>query len=170
MRKAVIFSLLFALPLCLLAWPWQWNQFDRNDNRTGRWRDYYSSHPDKLMYKGRYKKGVPVGKWRHYGLQTNLTREEKHLPKQKRIKTVLYHANGKIARTGNAYLFEENGFVKYHWHGDWQFYDSTGTWQGWQFYNRGRTNDSIPMTTKIGLISKTEPKNGSPRKFRSVKF
>lgn len=152
-KKAILNS---ALCLCLLVpfnsqaivWPWKWNQVNKEGNRQGKWRAHYDHKPDQLMYTGRFKNGKERGTWKTYSDLGKLERLEKYEPQYKRIKTTFYHANGKVSHEGLAYLFEENKLLMYKWHGDWQYYDSTGTWRGWKSFHRGKALSAEPIPTK----------------------
>ncbi|ALJ00828.1 toxin-antitoxin system YwqK family antitoxin [Rufibacter tibetensis] len=129
-------------------WPWQWNKTDKDGNRKGKWRSFYDHKPAQLMYKGRYRKGREHGTWKTYSDNGMLERLEIYDPKNKRIRTTFYHPNGKVSHEGMAFLFEEKSLLMYKWHGDWNYYDSTGTWRGWKSFNRGKALSAEPILTK----------------------
>ncbi|MBA9077508.1 toxin-antitoxin system YwqK family antitoxin [Rufibacter quisquiliarum] len=144
----VVSSLLILSPAEGQVWPWKWNQDNKEGYRQGRWREFYSHKPEQLMYKGRYKRGQAKGRWKTYTETGKLERLEFFEPKKKRIRTIFYYPNGKIEKTGMAYLFEEKNLLKYQWHGDWQYYDSTGTWLGWKTFTRGKPSSEHPIKPK----------------------
>ncbi|RNI30563.1 hypothetical protein EFB08_04735 [Rufibacter latericius] len=137
-----------------IIWPWKWNQVNKLGNRQGKWRAFYEHKPGQLMYSGRFKDGQERGTWKTYSEKGYLEREERYEPKHKRIKTTFYHPNGKISHKGLAFLFEENNVLMYKWHGDWQYYDSTGTSRGWITFQRGKALTSQPVLTTSSLPSK----------------
>ncbi|GAB2537651.1 toxin-antitoxin system YwqK family antitoxin [Rufibacter soli] len=131
-----------------VVWPWKWNQVGKKGDRHGKWREYYSHKPEQLMYVGRFSHGKERGTWKTYSQDGKLERMERYKPAKKKVLTTFYHPNGKVSHQGTAYLFEENGYLKYQWHGDWQYYDSTGTWRGWKSFNKGKALSKDPIVTK----------------------
>ncbi|QHL86247.1 hypothetical protein GU926_01810 [Nibribacter ruber] len=137
-----------AAPALALGWPWKWNQLDKEGNRHGKWRVFYEHKPGQVMSQGRYKHGKDRGTWRTFSQDGHLERREKYTRRGKQIKTTFYYPNGKVAHAGLAYLFEEDGYLMYKWHGNWQYYDSTGAWVGWKAFHRGKPLSEKPLTTK----------------------
>jgi hypothetical protein len=153
LRKAIpalLFLVCFSVPLTsqAIVWPWKWNQVNKDGNRAGKWRAYYVHKPQQLMYTGKFRNGKERGTWKTYSEYGKLEILEKYEPRHKRIRTTFYHPNGKVSHEGLAYLFEEKNLLKYQWHGDWQYYDSTGTWRGWKSFNRGRALSEEPIPTR----------------------
>ncbi len=128
-----------------VVWPWKWNQVNKKGERQGKWRAFYELKPEQLMYAGRFKKGQERGTWKTYSEHGNLERLEKYEPHNKRIKTTFYHPNGKVSHKGLAFLFEENNTLMYKWHGDWQYYDTTGAYRGSISFHRGKALSQTPI-------------------------
>ena len=156
MRKPFLTMLVLLTLLSLLSqpmvraqgWPWQWNRWDKDGNRHGRWRVFYEHKPTQVMSQGRYRHGKDHGTWKTYAENGKLERREKYGQNGKRIQTTFYHPNGQISHKGIAYLFEQDSLLMYKWHGDWQYYDSAGTWIGWKSFNRGRPLSEKPIKTR----------------------
>ncbi|WP_210488833.1 toxin-antitoxin system YwqK family antitoxin [Rufibacter aurantiacus] len=148
--KVLVICVFLLVPLVSngFTWPWKWNQVNKEGIRKGKWRAYYDHKPDQLMYTGRFKNGQEKGTWKTYSQDGKLERLEKYEPKLKRIKTTFYHPNGKVSHQGLAFLFEENNLLMYKWHGNWEYYDSTGAFRGWIAYQRGKAMSPQPISGK----------------------
>ena len=59
--KVAILIVLFILPLSVVS---QVNQFDSSGERHGLWEKQYPN--GKMMYKGHFEHGTPVGEWKRY--------------------------------------------------------------------------------------------------------
>ncbi|WP_157600727.1 toxin-antitoxin system YwqK family antitoxin [Rufibacter sp. DG15C] len=136
------------------VWPWKWNQVDKDGNRHGRWRVFYEHKQAQVLSQGKYKHGKDFGTWKTFSETGKLERLEKYERNGKRIQTTFYHPNGKVSHKGAAYLFEQDSLLMYKWHGDWQYYDSLGTWVGWKSFHRGRPTSEKPIPTKANTSNK----------------
>lgn len=123
-------------------WPigfWSLNEYDRTGERHGRWNAYFDEEYTKIGSKGRFKHGRPVGRWRYYGLTGQLERQEVYLrrPAGRQLITY-YHANGRVAKRGQA-QFETNATdAHFYWLGDWISYSPTGQPEKVETYNTGK--------------------------------
>lgn len=101
------------------------------------------------MRKGRFKHGEQRRVWTYYLADGTLYRKEKYKgdAATRKVKTKLYHPNGKVALKGTALQYEDHERIHYFWHGDWLYYAEDGKLEKKVRYNRGN-----PIQTK-GLTS-----------------
>lgn len=127
------------------------NQVDAQKERHGRWRVFYDDSSTQLATDGRYRHGRPVGRWHYYSPKNVLARQERYRWWQPGVLSVKeYHANGKIAKQGQARIVREGETIHYYWFGPWQEYAETGGLVSRAWYKMGQLQHREPLSTKWG--------------------
>lgn len=125
------------------------NRYDGGGNPHGKWVYFHDDDETILMRKGRFKHGEQRRVWTYYLADGTLYRKEKYKggAATRKVKTKLYHPNGKVALKGTALQYEDHERIHYFWHGDWHYYAEDGKLEKKVRFNRGN-----PIQTK-GLTS-----------------
>ncbi|MBG8554512.1 toxin-antitoxin system YwqK family antitoxin [Hymenobacter guriensis] len=127
------------------------NRFDSQNERQGQWRTYYDEGSTQLATAGRYRHGKLVGRWRYYGPQNGLEREEQHYWWRPGLLFIQeYHANGKLAKQGRARIVREADIVHFYWFGPWLEYAPSGEAVSRAWYEMGqlRRREKLPTAPK----------------------
>ncbi|AYA38009.1 hypothetical protein D3Y59_13740 [Hymenobacter oligotrophus] len=115
---------------------WSRNRLDAQQERHGPWRAYFDSAATKLASRGHYRHGRPRGHWRYYAYQGQLDHDDRY--RSGGLMLVRhFHANGQVARQGQAHLESDSAVVQYYWFGRWLLYDTIGREIGWELYDKG---------------------------------
>lgn len=101
------------------------NQYNSNDKAHGRFVYYYDREKGIVHSTGRYKDGIPVGRWVTYhenGSKYIITRHYKHRARERR-----FYENGKIEKKGwSKLILDDLKGTRYYWDGKWKLYDENG--------------------------------------------
>ena len=116
---------------------WHANRLDRHGDPQGRWHVYYDSAQARPLTRGRYRHGRAVGRWRYYAPVGGLVRQERY-HRHGFSDITYYHANGLVARRGQARVADEPDGLHFYWFGEWLSYSDTGTLQKVEIYQSGR--------------------------------
>lgn len=124
---------------------WSRNRFHpEDDKRHGPWREYFdvaSQHPANA---GRYRHGLPVGRWRYYAPSGELEREERFYRSQPGLVAIrYYHPGGTIAKQGQARYSISDTNVRFFWFGEWKCYNTAGQPLPSEFYRNGRKTATL---------------------------
>lgn len=94
-----------------------------NKQTEGLWIEQYTQ--DNANYKsiGKFHKGEPVKKWRHY-LNGKVIKREKY--KNNICITTFYHKNGKVQSKGKTKLETSEKNIHWFYFGHWTFFDEAG--------------------------------------------
>ncbi|WP_426489830.1 toxin-antitoxin system YwqK family antitoxin [Hymenobacter sp. 102] len=125
---------------------WSRNRFHAaDDKRHGPWREYFDMAEQHPANAGRYRHGLPVGRWRYYHPTGGLERQEQFYRRPPGLLTIrYYHSNGQLARQGQARYRITDANVRFFWFGEWKCYDTAGQPQPSEFYRNG-----IKTTTSL---------------------
>ncbi|KUG05998.1 hypothetical protein ASU33_01080 [Solirubrum puertoriconensis] len=139
MRSGVV-VLVALMPACKVQHGpigfWSRNRLDAQEERHGPWRFYFDSNETQLVSRGHYYHGRPRGHWRYYTFEGKLDHDDRY--RHGGLMLVRhFHANGQIARRGQARLSSDTVQVQYYWFGIWQLYDDKGRATGWELYDKG---------------------------------
>jgi antitoxin component YwqK of YwqJK toxin-antitoxin module len=115
----------------------------KNNERHGKWVTYHDSAETKTDQVGRYRKGIPKGKWRYYDAAGNLVKVEKH--RFKKISTRQYHSNGNLLRKGKAKIVLSDSLYHFYYYGTWKVYDAQGKLLKLQEFREGTKISEIMM-------------------------
>lgn len=91
--------------------------------KQGFWKQTDTVNGITYQSKGRYKKGLPVGKWKYF-TNGKLTKKEKY--KGEDCYVEFYGTTKKLERAGNAKLVLEGKDLHWYYVGDWITYDVFG--------------------------------------------
>ncbi|GAB3230283.1 hypothetical protein GCM10027346_15890 [Hymenobacter seoulensis] len=118
---------------------WSRNRFDRGgEQRHGPWREYYDKEEQQLATRGRYRHGLPAGKWRTYQPSGSLERTEKFYRRPYGLVTISYfHPNNQLAKQGQARYRAEPSGARFFWFGEWKCYSTTGQRLPSEWYHEG---------------------------------
>lgn len=119
------------------------NKLDRKKRRHGQWEFYWDDSNSVVASKGKFKHGLQVKEWYYYSQDGKLERTEKQTLLGKRLKTVMYHPNGKVWKTGMARIVMTKEYVDYYWYGDWKCYDEYGNFEKVEHYKEGKLEGSV---------------------------
>src|SRR5688500_7797800 len=70
--------------------------------KHGRIIEYQDEAKQVRQYKGRYRRGNPVGVWKYYDTEGRIA--QKDVYRGLKIKTKRYQANGKLRSKGNGFM------------------------------------------------------------------
>lgn len=153
-RLSFISCLCCILLLTFSCFSQKLNKLNKHGLRTGKWIIYADSAKTKKLFEGKFKNDKTVGTCSYYRTDGILERKEKNLW-FKRIKTTLYHSNGKIMLKGKAKIENLPDMVHYYFYGKWNGFDTSGVPEKFVYYKKGekvktvyidknnRTNDSL---------------------------
>lgn len=128
------------------------NRYNKMGQRTGRWVTYEDSSKTIRSFKGKYRKGNPVGTC-HYYYNNHIEKIEKN--RHRKIKTTFYYPNGIINSKGIAKLDNSDSSLHYYFYGRWKYFDEKGKLMKCIYYKKGQiikttyfdksnlTNDSL---------------------------
>lgn len=121
------------------------NKLNKNLQRKGKWITYEDSLKTIKSFEGRFRNGNPVGKSIYY-LNGRIDRVEKK--RFRKLKTTLYHADGKIKAKGNAWLVDSDSLMHYFFYGKWKYFDENGKLFKYVYFDNGQI-------TKTDYLHKT---------------
>lgn len=115
------------------------NKHDAGGNPHGRWVYFYDEDEKNVMRKGRFNHGEQRRVWKYYMEDGTLYRKEKYRRGKplRKVKTTLYHPNGKAAVKGMALQYEDELKIHYYWDGDWRYYAEDGKLEKRVQYQKG---------------------------------
>lgn len=125
------------------------NQVDGKKRRHGYWEFYYDDANTKVLCSGNFKHGKQVDKWSYYSQNGTIEKEEINTFFGKRIKTTMYHPNGKIWKTGLAKVKKDKDYINYYWVGTWKVYNANGEFVNNEVYRKGKLKGSVEESTEI---------------------
>ncbi|MBD3582031.1 hypothetical protein [Flavobacterium selenitireducens] len=91
--------------------------------KQGYWKQTDTLNGVTYQSKGRYKNGLPVGKWK-YKTNGKLTKKEKY--KGEDCYVEFFGSTEKLERAGNAKFVREGNDLHWYYVGDWITYDIFG--------------------------------------------
>ena len=110
------------------------NRYNAEGKRHGRW--IVTDTLEKIYtYKGRYRNGIEVGKWKYYW-DKKLSRLDKHKGKTATIK--LFFPDGKLKGTGKAGMDISATEIHWYYFGEWQNYNEQGKLIAIRTYEKGQ--------------------------------
>lgn len=122
----------------------------KNQQQHGYWITYADKDKKTVLTKGRFKKGVQVGKWTYNGF--NGQKERVEIYRGKKMKITHFHPNGKVALKGRAKIVMDNLKLHFYYYGPWYFYNEKGVLQKISYYENGQLQKEdykIPSTTNV---------------------
>jgi antitoxin component YwqK of YwqJK toxin-antitoxin module len=139
----------------------------RMTNRTvkqeqqGLWIIYTDSTKTKFLTKGRYKKGLPVGKWIYNDTQGKLDRIEVY--RGNKIKIKHFHKNGNLALTGKARVVNNEAKLHFYYYGIWKYYYENGKLEKTALFENGKL-----MNEKFAFRSGSQTYDSLTAELRSI--
>ena len=134
--------LIFSLSLSAQQGFEKYNRFNAEKKPHGRFVYYYDKGKGIVHSVGRYRDGVPVGKWltlHETGATYIITRHYKNRAREKR-----YYQHGKLEKKGwSRLLLDDPAQIRYFWHGKWKLYDENGKLFRVLLFSEGRVIDVI---------------------------
>ncbi len=107
-----------------------------NQQQQGKWITYIDSTHSKYLSKGRFKKGIPVGKWIYNTPKGELDRIE--IYRGSKIKIRHYPENGKLAIIGKARIVNEKTKLHFYYYGQWKYYSPQGDLEKTAWFENGK--------------------------------
>ena len=124
--KGLPYILIFCascLCMCSLSKNKNVNRYNANGKPHGQWV-YYINDNQPQSY-GRYKDGMPVGKWMIFNTDGSKCVKKRYYGNK--TKEVWYHPSGRIEAKGwSKLLLDDPKEISYYWDGKWKFYDEKG--------------------------------------------
>ncbi|MDP2424047.1 MAG: hypothetical protein U1C46_03555 [Bacteroidales bacterium] len=118
------------------------NRHKENHQAHGRWIYYYGDSVGKIQCAGRYKNGIPVGRWMTYYEDGSKYVRTRHF--KERAREVRFHPNGKLEKKGwSKLMLDDPSGIRYYWHGKWKLYDENGKLYRIVLFSEGRVIDVI---------------------------
>ncbi len=108
----------------------------KNKLRQGVWIVYSDSTKTKIDNIGRYRKGVPKGKWKYFDSKGKLTKTEFNFFNIIHYK--YFYQNGELKKKGKAKVVITDNLYHYFYYGKWLVYDSLGHLSKKQYYKEGK--------------------------------
>ncbi|WP_055562665.1 toxin-antitoxin system YwqK family antitoxin [Hymenobacter sp. AT01-02] len=122
------------------------NRLDPAGHRHGRWREYFDMAETKTANQGKYKHGLPVGRWRYYTPTGELDHVERfHHRPVGLVSMTYYHPNGRRAKQGMARYRAEPDGAHFYWQGEWKRYAENGQQIPSEYYVRGILQRTTPQ-------------------------
>jgi len=119
------------------------NRYNANGKPNGKW--VYLMN-DKTQSYGRYKDGVPVGRWIIFNPDGSKCVKKRYF--QNKIREVWYHKNGRVEAKGWSKLILDDPLeINYFWDGKWKFFDKKGKLKKISIYVKGEENEIIMLKT-----------------------
>lgn len=103
--------------------------------RSGRWIVYHDSSSTQIDNTGRYRKGIPKGRWYYYDASGHLSKTEKY--RFNTIYTSSYFPNGNKNRVGRAKIKFSDTLMHFYYQGKWKQYNEQGELIAIQYYQNG---------------------------------
>ncbi len=140
MKKALV------LWLCLLITALAFSQDrinvkDKNGKRQGVWKKYEQG---TLVYEGQFKDDVPYGTFRYYHKNGKLKSVTEFLQGVHKVKTVIFHENGRKASEG-VYIDQLKD-------GEWRYYADHDTLIKVENYQMGKRNGPWKTYSTDGVL------------------
>src|SRR5689334_7504936 len=107
----------------------------KNKEQQGLWISYTDSTHTKFLNKGRFKKGIQVGKWIYNSPDGAKERIEVYRGTKMKIKH--FHRNGKTAVKGKARIVVEDKKLHFFYYGPWYFYLENGKLEKTAWFENG---------------------------------
>ncbi len=118
-------SLLYALSLTAQQDSKKFNCYNSEKKPRGRFVYYYNEEKGIVHSSGRYRNGVPVGKWITFHENGATYIKTRHY--KRRAREVRFYPNGRLEKKGwSKLLLDDPGQTRYFWHGKWKLYDENG--------------------------------------------
>lgn len=128
LSPGILLVLIAFLPTCVVSAQSsnsKWNQYNSEHKAHGRFVYYYDREKEIVHSTGRYKDGVPVGRWITFhenGRRYIITRHYKNRARERR-----FYEDGKIEKKGwSKLILDDPKGVRYYWDGKWKLYDENG--------------------------------------------
>lgn len=131
----ILFLILLIIPGILFAQE-KLNRFNSKGQRTGKWIIYSDSAQTKKLFEGKFKRDKTIGISKYYKPDGTLERSEKNIS-FKRIRTKIYHPNGKVMLAGKARIKNLPDKVHYYFYGKWTGFDTLGNAEKFVYYKKG---------------------------------
>lgn len=107
-----------------------------NKQQQGLWITYTDSTHSNYISKGRFKKGIPVGKWVYNNLDGKLDRIE--IYRGTKIKIKHYHPNGTLALSGKARIVNDKAKLHFYYYDIWKYYTESGKLEKTALFENGK--------------------------------
>jgi antitoxin component YwqK of YwqJK toxin-antitoxin module len=118
------------------------NQYNKNHQPHGRFIYYYDRAAGIVHSTGRYKNGIPVGRWMTYHENGNRYIRTRHF--KNRAREVRFYPNGNLEKKGwSKLLLDDPVQLRYYWDGKWKLYDENGKLFRVLIFSEGKVIDVI---------------------------
>lgn len=124
--KLILYTAFFLLPFLSAAQSDTLNRTDSKGKKQGYWKKYDNG---LLQYEGRFDNDIPTGEFRYYHENGEIKSVSNFMNGTHRVKTTLFHPNGKKSAEG---LFVDQ--IK---DGEWLYYSDKGTLIRKESYKKG---------------------------------
>lgn len=117
------------------------NVKDKNGKKQGVWK---KTEQGKLLYEGQFKDDVPYGTFKYYYPDGKLKSVTEFVQGVHKVKTVIYHENGRKASEG-AYIDQQKD-------GEWRYYSNQDTLLKVENYQQGKRNGHWQTYSSSGVL------------------
>jgi antitoxin component YwqK of YwqJK toxin-antitoxin module len=128
--------LTFVIPLLISACVSKNSNGYKNGRQHGRWIIYTDTSHSLILTAGKFKNGIPVGKWTYNTPGGVLDRVEVYRGEKIRIRH--YHSNGQLHFKGRARLITDEKKLHFFYYGEWNYYDADGRPDKKAYYENGK--------------------------------
>lgn len=122
----------------------------KNNQQHGYWITYTDNSKKTVLTRGRFKKGIQVGKWVYNDFKG--TKERIEIYRGEKIKITHYHPNGKVALTGKGKIKSDSSKLHFYYYGPWHFYNEKGKLQKISYFKNGeliKEDIKLPGTNTV---------------------
>lgn len=125
-REAFILLIFLLIPVIAEAsWPLkrEFNRYDAQGRRQGKWVSYWDDEKKIPMNIERYKDGRERGRCRYYYMD-GTKRLQFNAHRDGRMKVKYFSESGKLTEKGWAVMIYDSLEIRYSWNGPWKFYEN----------------------------------------------
>lgn len=116
------------------------NRYDRHNLHHGKWKYKDLANRRRLVCIGWFDHGKQVKEWKYYYNTGQIRFVEQYTwVGDKRLVNVIYfHENGQVSNKGIAMVENDGEKSHYYWEGDWNYFETDGTFVKTVTYNNGQ--------------------------------
>lgn len=118
------------------------NRIDNKGQKQGYWKKFNQNH---LVYEGHFKNNIPIGEFKYYHQNGNLKSISVFINGPLKVKTTLFHDNGKKSAEG-LFLNQIKDSI-------WNYYSESGILIKTESYNKGEKHGTWKTySAKTGIL------------------
>jgi antitoxin component YwqK of YwqJK toxin-antitoxin module len=112
------------------------NSYNPQGKPHGQWIYYHDRDNNVVQSRGRFKNGIPVGRWTEYNPDGTINAKIRYFKNKAREKR--YNPDGTLDKKGWSKLVLENPEeIHYYWDGKWRMYNDKGRTERVVLFRKG---------------------------------